>query len=466
MSRFYLLALLASLLVSLTTADVPADLITTLPGYGKTPSKQYSGLIAADPDNTVFLHYWFVTSTGNPSTDPVAVWMNGGPGCSSLEGFLTELGPFTFTGERDSGGIPMMTDNPHAWTTVSSVLFLEQPAGVGFSYAVNGSTRSDDYIQSQNTYNFLLNWFKAYPEYAKNEFFITGESYAGIYVPTLAQRILDGNAAGQPHINLKGIAVGNGCTGHSVGMCGNGAERVRISVDLFHGHGMISNTAYENISRLCGDYMDMSPECERTAETAIRGVGRIDVYNVYDVCGNDNLHYEPSTVARSPMLRAPVDIVGDPVVCVPTVLSDDYLSNEVVRKAIHVDGVNRTEWTSCSSLGYNRSIPSLLGDVYPRLIANMDVLIYSGDADACVPWNGSYNWTRHVAMDEQIRETVPWRPWMVSAAGREWTGGFVTQWGANFTYITIKHAGHMVPAFEPEAAITFYSAFLKHRLPQ
>ena len=151
MSRFFLLALLASLLFTLATADIPADLITSLPGYGKTPSKQYSGLIPADADNTVFLHYWFVTSTGNPATDPVAVWMNGGPGCSSLEGFLTELGPFQFTGERDSTGLPLMRDNPYAWTTVSSVLFLEQPAGVGFSYSVNGSTRTDDWIQSQNT---------------------------------------------------------------------------------------------------------------------------------------------------------------------------------------------------------------------------------------------------------------------------------------------------------------------------
>jgi len=79
MSRFFLLAVLSSLLLSLTTADVPGDLISSLPGYGtgKTPSKQYSGLMAADEAKTVFLHYWFVTSTNQPETDPVAMWMNG-----------------------------------------------------------------------------------------------------------------------------------------------------------------------------------------------------------------------------------------------------------------------------------------------------------------------------------------------------------------------------------------------------
>ena len=92
-------------------------------------------------------------------------------------------------------------------------------------------------------------------------------------------------------------------------------------------------------------------------------------------------------------------------------------------------------------------------------------MIYSGDADACVPWNGSYNWTSHVAAEQKIEESQAWRPWYVNADGRQWTAGFVTKWGANFTYVTIKHAGHMVPAFEPEAAITFYKAFLKNELP-
>ena len=183
-SRLCLLALLCVACWSLSAADVPADLIDSLPGYpngGKTPSKHYSGFLPVDDAKTVFLHYWLVLSTGNPSTDPVAVWMNGGPGCSSLEGYLTELGPFVFTGERDSSGLPLLADNPYAWTTVSSVLFLEQPAGVGFSYATNGSTRTDDFVQSQNTYGFLLSFFKAFPELAKNDFFITGESYAGTH---------------------------------------------------------------------------------------------------------------------------------------------------------------------------------------------------------------------------------------------------------------------------------------------
>ena len=248
---------------------------------------------------------------------------------------------------------------------------------------------------------------------------------------------------------------------------GNGPDRTQILLDFFHGHGMVARSTYDHVNSLCGDWIDPPTECLRAAQQATRSVGSIDVYNVYDVCGNDNLDYHPAPPTASPILRAPdtaVDSLADPVVCVPTVLSEDYLSNEAVRKAIHVVG-NRTQWTECYNIAYNRSIPSLLDGVYPRLIANMNVLIYSGDADACVPWNGSYNWTRHLAHTTHTTETQSWRPWYVNADGRQWTAGFATRWGANFTYVTIKHAGHMVPAFEPEAAIAFYTAFLKHQLP-
>ena len=90
--------------------------------------------------------------------------------------------------------------------------------------------------------------------------------------------------------------------------------------------------------------------------------------------------------ATSSRLRAPspVSKLEDPVVCVPTVLSNDYMSSDVVKKAIHVDGVKLTNWGECYDIRYNSNLVSLL-PTYPKLIANMNVLIFSGDSDACVP---------------------------------------------------------------------------------
>ena len=94
--------------------------------------------------------------------------------------------------------------------SVANVLFLESPTGVGFSYS---NTTSDyqnggDRKTAHDNYAFLVNWLERFPEYKKRDFYISGESYAGHYVPQLAHTILHHNKkANGPIINLKGIIV-------------------------------------------------------------------------------------------------------------------------------------------------------------------------------------------------------------------------------------------------------------------
>ena len=93
-----------------------------------------------------YLHYWLVLSSNNPATDPITLWLNGGPGCSSLDGFFYENGPFSFTGNTGSDGLPELVVNPNSWNTVSNMLYLESPSGVGFSYSNN----PNDYNTNDN----------------------------------------------------------------------------------------------------------------------------------------------------------------------------------------------------------------------------------------------------------------------------------------------------------------------------
>ena len=111
---------------SAATEAACADKITWLPGLEKLPSfEMYSGYV--HPTATKKLHYWFVQSQSNPSTDPVVVWFNGGPGCSSMEGFMAEHGPLHM---NDDDTISM---NPNAWNQKANMIYLEAPVGVGFS---------------------------------------------------------------------------------------------------------------------------------------------------------------------------------------------------------------------------------------------------------------------------------------------------------------------------------------------
>jgi carboxypeptidase C (cathepsin A) len=110
-----------------------------------------------------------------------------------------------------------ITERATRWNRYSNMLYLESPAGVGFSYqddvGPNGTYATDDLRTARLNLNFLLQFFKAFPKYAGREFYITGESYAGTYIPTLAWAIAQYNA-NQPSspINFKGFAVGNPCS--------------------------------------------------------------------------------------------------------------------------------------------------------------------------------------------------------------------------------------------------------------
>ena len=106
------------------------DKVTKLEGYPDFTDKfdMYSGYLPIN-DTSKILHYMFVTSQNDPTTDPLLIWFNGGPGCSSMLGFMQEHGPFVM-----NDNTTVFIENEYSWNTNASVLYIEQPAGVGFSY--------------------------------------------------------------------------------------------------------------------------------------------------------------------------------------------------------------------------------------------------------------------------------------------------------------------------------------------
>jgi len=195
------------------------DLVEYLPGYGRPPTPQFSGYLdATDGCDTKTngdeckLHYWLALAEEDPMNKPVVMWLNGGPGSSSVLGFLTELGPLLVNA---TGGLMY---NPYSWTKLANVFALEAPIGVGYSYCANQQKgqvcKNTDKFTASASRAALVDFFKnKFPELSKNDFFITGESYAGVYIPTLTKEILD---HASDSVNLKGIAVGDPCTDNTV----------------------------------------------------------------------------------------------------------------------------------------------------------------------------------------------------------------------------------------------------------
>lgn len=214
------------LLSTLTVeAAVDADLIKSLPGFdGELPTRHWSGYLSTPhPNGTAYTHYWLVENSLKKPDAPTLLWQQGGPGGSSLIGLFTENGPLTLndasfaTAQYNKTQIPTVFQSPFSWHQVpANVLYLEHPAPTGFSYCDPGPCDWNDETQSETSYKVIVEFFKQFPELAKNRFLASGESYAGVLVPTLAAQILNHTTEHNKHTapwSLEGFALGNDCPG-------------------------------------------------------------------------------------------------------------------------------------------------------------------------------------------------------------------------------------------------------------
>lgn len=156
------------------------DEITSLPGLdiSTIDFRLFSGYVDVSPPSepsTRSIFYWFVESQGDASADPLLLWTNGGPGCSGMAGFLTEMGPF----ELDAAtGSPLLLPREFAWNRLSSMVFIEQPAGVGFSTASGAPIAYDDAQAAADNARFVEGFLTRFDAYKNADFYLTSESCA------------------------------------------------------------------------------------------------------------------------------------------------------------------------------------------------------------------------------------------------------------------------------------------------
>ncbi|PON46849.1 Serine carboxypeptidase-like [Parasponia andersonii] len=439
-----------------------ADKIESLPGQPQgVDFDQYSGYVTVDPNAGRALFYYFVESPQDSSSKPLVLWLNGGPGCSSFGyGGLQELGPFRVNSDGKT-----LSLNEYAWNKVANVIFLESPAGVGFSYS---NTSSDyryvgDNRTAVDSYAFLVNWLERFPEYKTRDFYITGESYAGHYVPQLAYTILSKNeVTNQTVINLKGVAVSLFATASSLSFyldkrgygidCTEQAQignawidektGVQGEYDYVWTHALISDETHAGITKYC-DFVNYTSTCVKYLDQADEEIGNIDAYNIYAPLCNSSSGPKSSASAGS---------INDIDPC-----SDDYVNvylnlNEV-QAALHAKPTN---WSSCSDVGWTDSPTTILPIIEKLTTSGLSVVLYSGDTDAVVPVTS----TRYAISTLNLPLVSAWRPWYSSNE----VGGYVAEY-KGLTLTTVRGAGHLVPSYQPERALTFISSFLDGKLP-
>ncbi|CAM0951732.1 unnamed protein product [Alopecurus aequalis] len=409
-----------------------ADEIVVLPGQPAVGFSQYGGFVTVDEKNGRALFYYFVEAASDPAAKPLLLWLNGGPGCSSIGyGAMMELGPFRVNRDNKT-----LSRNSQAWNNVANVIFLESPAGVGFSY----SNTTSDYEKSGNqrtaddVFVFLVNWLERFLEYKGRTFFISGESYGGHYVPQLPATILSHNMnnATRTSINLQGILVGNPLLDYN--MNGKG------TADYLWSHGVISDEMYANITKHCKFDQSDGKSCQ---DAAVHDSANTDPYDIYG----------PVCIAASDGTLYPSRYIPGQDPCSNHYV-DAYLNDPDIQKALHA---RATKWSPCTPLHWNDSPVSMVPTLKWLMEQKLRVWLFSGDFDSMCPLSA----TRYTIHDLGLAVTEPWRPWTANTE----VGGYVQGYTGELVFASVRGAGHMVPSSQPKTALILVSSFLKGTLP-
>lgn len=404
--------------------------------------KQFTGYFdVAGETDTVGKHlfFWFFESRNDPKTDPVLVWLNGGPGCSSLMGMLYELGPSSILTPIEKPEF-----NPYSWNNNASVIFLDQPAGVGFSYADSDKVQvSDTRASATDVYAFLSLFFGQYPEYKDLGLNIAGESYAGHYIPAIATEILS-----HPERNFKfsSVLIGNGWTdsyhqsaGYGPMACGEGGYKAVLSEEQ------------------CSKFNRSTARCQWLDGACYKRQDRFTCVPATYVCDSLLDPYIDTGLN-------PYDIrkkcVGSQDLCYDDIdYYTNFLNNPKVQAAI---GAEVTNYVSCSDPVFNAFTHNGDGgkpfhfDVVKALEQGLEVLIYAGDKDYICNWVGQVLWL----------DALEW------AGAPEWSAGKFESWltegspageykkAGNLTFVRVYDAGHMVPYDQPVHALDMVNRWL------
>jgi cathepsin A (carboxypeptidase C) len=445
---------------SLSAGDT--DEIHSLPGLAvKSKFRQYSGYLNAT--NRRHFHYWFVESQKDPQKDPVILWLNGGPGCSSLGGFWTENGPYRVKSDGKT-----LFEDPYSWNNLGNILYLESPAGVGYSYQENNDLKTDDIQTAKDNYLALKNFFEKFPHLKNNSFYITGESYAGVYIPMLALEILRDKST----INLKGLAIGNGAFDEDLLM----NSRIRLA----YYHGLIDNEMWNHLIANCCSCSHNKQECNFSLSHCkhfnpglqlkhIIQIAGINPYNIYDDCHHLDQNSTDKRFSNTPYyndlnIRFGVDFDDmednyEYYESRPKCISDGYakyINSIEVRNAIHIP--ERVEkWVKCKGVGekfnYTRQRDSMKSDFH-ELINQYKIfpfIVYNGDLDLVCDFLGDQQFVDGLGLTLKQK----YKPWSHNGV----TAGFVKRFDG-LTFMTVRGAGHMVPTDKPEPALKIIKELL------
>ncbi|XP_014278675.1 venom serine carboxypeptidase-like [Halyomorpha halys] len=389
-----------------------------LPGSNVT---SYSGYLTVNKTFNSNLFFWFFPSEGDPKNAPVVLWLQGGPGGSSLFGLFCENGPFVVNKNLT------LSERRYYWSQLFNVIYIDNPVGTGFSFTENDAGYATDEVKvGKDLYSALIQFLQLFPYLQKNEFFVSGESYAGKYIPAIGYTIHNNNKINKQKINLKGLAIGDGFTD---------PENMMVYSEYLYQLGLVDSNTRDELKK----------EEEKTVEqikqhqykeamgtwSGILGAlsGQINVYN----------YLQSNSVSPQ----------GD---------YSNYLQTDVVRRSIHVGSLTYNDGHKVSTHLNNDFMQSVKPWV-EVLLEHYRVMFFSGQVDIICAYPLTMNFLPKLnwSGSEDYRSAAR-KEWMVDGE----LAGFSKK-AKGLTEVLVRDAGHMVPQDQPKWALDLITRFVYNK---
>ena len=425
-----------------------------------------SSHIEVNAEHNANLFFWQFQSRHIANRQRTVLWLNGGPGCSSEDGALMEIGPYRLKDDSH------LTYNPGSWDEFANLLFVDNPVGTGFSYVNTDSYLHELKEMADNMVIFLKEYYSIFPEHedddVSTEFFfffgrfwlmasklyIAGESYAGQHIPYIARAIVDRNnlPTTKKKWNLSGLLIGNGWVAPE--------EQSYAYLEMAYKAGIVQKgtsvaTQLEAQQTACKEELGKEeknahvdyPACEKILNQILQlTVKDRRCVNMYDVRLDDDypscgMNWPPDLKSVTPYLRRP----------------------EVV-EALHVGKDKKTGWTECTgsvsgAFRTQNSKPAI--HLLPDLLSEVPVLLFSGDKDLICNHIGTENLIRN--MQWQGGKGFELSPGIL-APRRDWTfegePAGIWQEARNLTYVLFYNSSHMVPFDYPRRTRDMLDRFM------
>ncbi|KAK7522257.1 Alpha/Beta hydrolase protein [Phyllosticta citriasiana] len=424
--------------------------IHSLPGAPPGPLlKMHAGHVEVDAEHHGNLFFWHYQNRHIANRQRTVIWLNGGPGCSSMDGAMMEIGPYRVTKDQN------LVYNNGSWDEFANLLFVDNPVGTGFSYVDTNAYLHELNEMADQFVIFLEKWFTLFPEYMYDDIYIAGESYAGQHIPYITKAIMERNKKAQSPWKLQGLLIGNGWISpvdqylsylpfaYKNGLIRDGTEKAKRleaaqalcikSLDAGSSTNVDVQDCEDILSTLLIVTTDTSkPEMEQCI-------------NMYDIRLRDDescgMNWPPDLAQLTP-----------------------YLRRDDVKAALHIDAAKRTGWQECSgsvSTNFKARNSKASIEILPDILEEIPILLFSGEKDLICNHIGTeelinnMKWNGGKGFDLGQGEVAPRRDWTF-----EGDPAGIYQEARNLTYVMFYNSSHMVPFDYPRRTRDMLDRFM------